>query len=312
VLLETNRSEYWLGEPVILRVRICNWAIPTSIILGSFGLQGKTDLRIIHEGDTSEPYHAHFEPGLTSNRSIRLPYGKAYEFRIPIEYDPNSPVYLALSAPGTYQLQLTQYIEYTNLTNPAQHRVPCELSAQTTDLRVVAPPAEGAQAWNLLQSLPDAVRDLNRLMASPSTRDILEKVAKEYPRSRYAPYCLHALGSLSLNLISSLPEEKEKAEWAYKQVIEHYPEYPLRDEVSIHLGKLYYQTGRVNAAMEIAERLLGESEDNLYRYREAEIMLPYRGPVHNPNAATNMTSWELFGTTQLPDTYAQLPLEQIK
>jgi len=312
ILVIPNRVEFWLGEPMVLTVRIYNWAIPSMHAFGSYGLPGATDVRIVREGEVGERYRAHFEPGPTTANAVNLPYGKACEFRMIVEYDPDNASHLAFDRAGVYQLQVEQPIEVTNLDNPAQYRVPLRLKARTTDLRFVEPPADGAGAWKLLCSYPESFRDLNRLMASPGSREVFEKVAKEYPRSRYAPYCLHALGTLSLNLIAAIPAEAERAEGAYKEVIERYPDYPLRSEVRLHLGRVYYQTGRVNLGLDVAEGLLADSEDNLYRFRESDIMIPFRGATDNPYKSVNVTSWQLFGTTQLPDTYAQLQLEQLR
>jgi tetratricopeptide (TPR) repeat protein len=148
-------------------------------------------------------------------------------------------------------------------------------------------------------------------MATAASRPVLEKIARDYAGTRYAPWCLHALGSFSLSVMDALIEEGPKAERAYREVLERYPDYPLRDEVRIHLSKVYLKSGRSNAAIAIAEQMLAESEDNLYLFRDADVMRAYRGERNNPYAGINKTNWELFGTTQLPDAYEQLRYESL-
>jgi tetratricopeptide (TPR) repeat protein len=308
--LHPDKAEYWVGEPVALRVRLHNWALPGEILYGAFGLQGGSDMRIFHNGEMSERYFAHLDLAPPTTKPVLVPYGKYYEFLIIALYEHSADSRLAFSEPGTYELQMRQSLQYMDTDTP-QGQVPFPVTAAAPRFRVVEPPANAAGALKLLQSYPEVFYDLNRVKASPATRPILEKIAKEYPDSRYAPYCLHALGMLSMEMMDSIPGEQEKAEEALRKVIEGYPNYPLRNEARVDLGNFYSRTDRYNKGQEMAGELLSESEDNLFQFRTADIMAPYSGSRVLPNMQMNKMNWELFGTTRLPDTYDQLQLEQL-
>ena len=106
-----------------------------------------------------------------------------------------------------------------------------------------------------------------------------------------------------------IPGEDKKAQEYLKRVIDEFPDYPLRDEVRIHLAAVYQSTMHYDEANQIALEMLNESEDNLYRFMKSDIMKPYRGSKDNPNIFLNQSAWEFFGTTELPDAYAQLRIE---
>lgn len=306
-----SRSVYWVGEPVVIRGRIYNWLSPLMTLSTSFGLQGQTTLRIVQDGREGPSYRAHFDQAPVASKPYILPYGKMLQFRVLAEYDTNTTSHLIFDTAGTYTLSFEQNMSYRNEYNVGEGEVPYSQKLRMT-IRVVDPPAEGAKALDLLESNPDAIRDLNRLMASPSSEDILKRVAKEFPDTPYAPFCLHALGSYSSQMTDVLLGENEIAGWAYKELIDKYPDYPLRDEVRSYLASFYYKTSRGNDAYEIAEQMMRESEDNLYIFRDHPIIGQYHGKKGNQYSLLNTEHWELFGNTQMPNAYEQIRLEELR
>lgn len=312
MVADTNRAEYWLGEPMVLRIRLFNWSSPMLSVMGSFGLQQLTDLRIVHNGIVGERYRAHFEEIPASTKNIKLPYGKAYEFRIIVVYDGKQESRLAFPVPGFYSIQVNQYLEYLNTYDLTRGRTPYPVSLETAPFQVVSPPEAGKKALALLQSNPNAIRDLNRLMASPGTAATLADLAAEHPKTRYAPFCLHALGSLALNQIAYRPSAATTAEKHFRALIAKYPDYPLIDEARLQLARTLSLSARANEARDITDQLLFETEDNFYRFRDSEVMQIYRGPAESPYADINQKHWDLFQTTILPDAYEQIKVEQLR
>ncbi len=86
--VHTERSEYWLGEPVELVARIVNWHTPLAEISGIFGLKGdQTQLRIVHDGEMGGLYKGYYTPEVLMSKKIPVKYGKAHEFRILVAGD---------------------------------------------------------------------------------------------------------------------------------------------------------------------------------------------------------------------------------
>lgn len=307
--LEVNRSTYWLGEPVVAVARIYNWYSPEIRIYSAYGFQGVSDLRIAHENVMSDRYRAHFPAAPVTEKNLGLPYGKAFEFRMVVVYDSGRPGDLALYEPGTYRFALNQPLEYSNSFAGDTGRTRYAATAETGDIKVVEPPLEGRAAFDLLVSTPGAVLSLSSLMAMASTRDVLEKIAREYPESRYAPYCLHAVGSYALTQVAADTKEIERAEWAYKRIMETYPNYPLLTEVRLHLAKLYLTTGRINDGASLADQTLASSPDNLYRFRDWDPLMPYIGSLKGVDVRVEENQWQLFDTAQLPNALVQAASE---
>jgi len=308
--LTPGRAEYWVGEPVSLRCHFVNWVSPSVEITSVFGLHGSyTDLRIASEGKEGDPYHAQFDQSVASEQQVLLRYAKAHEFEMQVLYDPRSPDKLALSKPGVYQFHLQQNIWYTNHYLVAQGQVPYKLEAVSRPIHVIAPPEEFAGALRLLLSRPPALIDLNRHLANPANWQIMETVVAQYPKSRYAPHCLHALvnGRLFFAKVSS--EYLREALKICERLVREYPDYASRDEMRVRLAELYKEDGQLDKTLEIVTQLLAESEENLYRFRKSSVMRPFRGARENPYAVFSTSCWELFGTTRLNDANFQVAAE---
>lgn len=304
ISLHPDKDEYWVGEPVHLRARAVNWHSPVVILTSTYGLMSAyTDLRISYEGDVGDTYKAHYSENIPMPHKHPLWYGKALEFDMLVSYDKNQLSGMAMKEPGKYFFALRQTMYMRDEYRKEQRRDPFFCSTQSRTIRVVSPPAEFAGALDLLRSRPSVFRDLNRNLASLSNRDLLEQIAREYPQSRYAPYCLHALGNLGVVLTSSISGESEKAIEAFQRIVEKHPGYPLRDEVRISLAEIHARGGHYNEAQRIVRAVVEESEDNLMRFRERRLIKALLGPRPSPYFQTNTGQWPLFSSTRLTDAY---------
>ena len=151
-----NRAQYWMGEPVVLKTRVTNWLSPWLNVYSSYGLQGSTDVRIIHNQTTSERYYAHLKQQSANTQPVILRYAKSHEFRIAMEYSSEGPSYLAFKEPGEYEIRVTQSMEYINRYSPDTSRKPYFVTAFSPTFSFIEPPAEGKGAWNLLKADPNA------------------------------------------------------------------------------------------------------------------------------------------------------------
>lgn len=302
--VRTNRASYWVGEPVVARVRIVNWLSPSLTVFTAFDVRGNTQIQIREGQGVAETYYGHLPMSPVTPQNNELPYGKAIESDIVILYSSDTQSHLAFDRPGEYRLQMAQGMRYTDMYKPmGRTGVPSSTRAETEPFQVVAPPEEARPALEILQSDPRALKDLNSLYATPASRSTIERVAREYPDSRYAPYCLHALATLSLALAKDLSGEREKAEEYLTRLIEDYPDYPLRDTARIRMADFLYETGRFNRALGIVQDLVAESEDNMKRFDESRMIKPLIATRFTPAVDPNVFNWYLFGTTELTDAY---------
>jgi hypothetical protein len=308
--LTPDRSEYWVGEPIRLGCAFVNWLSPVVEVVSVFGLQGpNSDLRIISEGKESAAYHAYFGQSVASDEVILLRYAKAHEFAMYVLYDDSSDDGLAISKPGTYQFHLRQNVWYTNRYLPTQGQVGYQFDVATAPVRVVAPPPEFAGALDLLLKRPDMLVDVNRHLASPANWQALEQIVAKYPKSRYAPHCLHALAAGKLHFRKVSPEYTQEAITLFERLEREYPDYVMRDDIRIFLADLYSERAELDKTMEMVKTLVAESSDNIYRYRKSPAMLPFRGVRDNPYGVLTESCWELFDTTRLNDPLVQLKAE---
>jgi len=311
--LSVDRTEFWVGEPIVLRCRIVNWLAPTLAMQGVFGLySGNSEFRILKDNELGEPYHAYFDETPQTPKKAIVDYGKAYEFQILVAYDRKTESRLTIEEPGAYTFMFRQAIRYTNIYSSGGAFLPLVLSAASPEVNVIDPPAEAAGALELLKANPVAILDMNRQLATVGNQWLLEKIAREYPESRYAPYCLHALGNLYDLLAFRHAGARDRAAAFLGELVEKHPDYSLRDEARITLAGVHRNSYRMDAAAEIIDRLLAESPDNLARFRKTDVMKPIRGSVANPWTDVNDLCWELFGTTELTDAYIQARIEDLR
>jgi hypothetical protein len=311
--LSVDRKEFWVGEPIVLRCRIVNWLAPMLAMQGIFGLHGAdSEFRILKNNELGEPYHAYFDETPQTPKKAIVDYAKAYEFDIVVAYDRKSESRLALEEPGAYMFMFRQAIRYTNIYSAGGAFLPLVLSAASPEVNVVDPPPEATGALELLKANPVAILDINRQLATVGNQWLLQKIAREYPESRYAPYCLHALGNLYDLLGLRHVGARDQAAAFLRDLVEKYPDYPLRGEALITLAGLHRNSYRMDAAAEIAGRLLAESPDNLARFRKMDVMKPLRGGPSNPWNDINEMCWELFSTTELTDAYIQARIEDLR
>ena len=232
------------------------------------------------------------------------------EFFLVLGYDGESTSSLAMADPGIRALHLTQEMQCMNWVALGDGTYPYSVSARSRPFRVVAPPAEAAGALELLQSHPPAMRDMYRLRTSLSTRWVLEKLVRDYPSSRYTPYCLHALEVLARSLVGTLVGQEAEAERLGLRILREWPDYPRRGQIMVHLADLYRDTSRLDASVAMSYKLVEESEDNLFLFRDASVMQPLIGGSRNPYNWINEACWELYGMTRTPNPYFLMQFDQ--
>jgi hypothetical protein len=304
--LETDRADYYPGEPVVLTCHLVNWQSPQLLIQGAFGLQSQaTDLRIFRNGEMSDTYRgSSHESPMTPDR-IETHYAKTFEFRMIACYDPARRSAMALDTPGEYYFNLTQMFLISDHYRdfPVDHGV--KIEGQSSPVAVVEPSDASAAALKLLRTNPHCFEDLGRQAATPATAWIFRKIVADCPQTRYTPYCLLSLAHQCMSLGANLPEETEQGVAYLRQIVEHYPAFPLRLDAQAALADAMLATHHPELSRKIVEDLIEESPDNLTRLRMHACAAPFLGPSPNPHLRTNQAYWFLFDTTQLVDAYEQ-------
>ena len=300
-----DHQDYWIGEPIVAQTRIVNWFTPSLRLFTSLDLRGDTEMRIVATGDVlSDRYLAHYDLHPMTPQSYILAYGKTVEFNTVVLYSRDNASGLILPIPGRYRLLVKQLMQYTDLSHSRGGAGVGIISQGASPYFTVAPPPpEALEALEILQSDPNVLKDLNAIKASFSSYEKMERVAREFPDSRYAPFCLHALGSFYLEISEKFLGYGKKGEECLKQLIERYPNYVLRDEARMRLAIQYQNAGRFNDGLAIAQRLLDESDDNLARFSKCKLYAPIIGNRENPAVDLIEDNWELFDTTRLADPY---------
>ena len=180
---------------------------------------------------------------------------------------------------------------------------------ETPPIQVAPPAPEWAEAARLVTGNPWMIRDLTRLYASPATRGGMRTIVERYPQSPYAPWCLHALGNLSLLFVEDMEQEALTARDLFYKLSHDYPTYPGVNEARIRWAEMLRATGDFNGAVNEAERLLDESEDNLYRFRSSPLYRKLRGEKGNLLRHLSTSCWELFDNSQLNTAAVQVEAE---
>lgn len=306
--VETDRSDYLPGEPVVLTCHLVNWQSPLLMLQGSFGLQSEaTDVRIYRNGEMSDTYRGSSRVSPMSPDRITMPYAKTFEYRVVACYDSKRRSTMALDTPGEYWFTVHQNFLISDRYRdwPAEHGV--QIEARTEPVSVVEASDASAAALKLLRSNPHSFEDLGRQSATGATAWIFRKIVSDYPLTRYTPYCLLALAHQSLALGGTLPEEAEKGQAYLRQIIDtkEFAAFPLRLDAQALLADALLGAGRPNASRKMVEDLIQESPDNLTRLRMHACAAPFLGPSPNPYTRTDQECWFLFDTTQLVDAYEQ-------
>lgn len=306
--IETDRADYYPGEPVVLTCHLVNWHSPHLLIQGAFGLKSEaTDVRILRNGEMSDTYRSSYHESPVTPDRIETHYAKTFEFQIIVCYDRARRSAMALDTPGEYAFALRQDFLIADHARdfPALHGV--RIEGQSDPVAVVEPSDAHAAALKLLRTNPRCFEDLGRQSATPSTAWIFRKIVTDYPQTRYAPYCLLALARQCLALGANLPEESEKGQAYLRQIIDdkEYSAFPLRLDAQASLADAMLDAGRPDISRKMVEDLIQQSPDNLTRLRMHACAAPFLGFTPNPYLRTNQECWFLFDTTQLVDAYEQ-------
>ncbi len=300
--LSTNRDQYWLGEPVIVTARIVNWAQPGIRYDTKIGLDGPNTSVWIYKGNKKgKEYKGHYETRPLSAITTFLRYGKAHEFKLSMVYKKTGANQLAFDHKGNYSILMRQYIDYADESIRIQGPVAVTIQGRSLNFTVIDPPKEGMQAFNLLKANPKAFLDLNRQAASPATRALFQKIVDEFPNTRYAPYCLHALITYNGKLSRTDDRFRLINQKMLKKILADYPQFALRDNMRIELAQNLTNSGQMDAAFEILDAMVAESPDNLYRFREFEMLSGYTGHDISLMLGTSENNWTIFDTLQLPE-----------
>jgi hypothetical protein len=302
----TDRAEYWVGEPVVLRCRIVNWFAPFLFVRSSMELGGDSDLRIVREGEPGDRYWANQTENPVSAPPKVMNYGKAIEFYLTVLYSTEEPNGLALPKPGEYWFELSQTFTLTNMAAKSPSPFSVRSHTASSKIVIVAPPANAKGALDLLLANSAALIDLQRMEASPASQWVLEKIATEYPDSHYAPYCVAALASYATNLAGIQVAQRPIAQKYIDEIVNKWPDFPLRHRIDLLQLTLYTESDQVDKAVDYLWKKVGESEDNLFRFIDNSLVTDFVGGKNNIRTALNRPAWELFDVTEFPDAYVQI------
>lgn len=298
----TNRDQYWLGEPVLVTARIVNWAKPAIRFDTKIGLDGPDTTVWIYKGNKkSKEYKGHYETRPVSAFTSYLRYGKAHEFNLIMLYKRYGYDKLAFDRKGIYSVSMRQYLDYADNSLRMKGPIAISIQGRSLNFTVIDPPKEGRAAFDLLKANPQGFLDLNRLIASPATRALFQKIVDEFPDTRYAPYCYHALINYNARLSRQDDRFRLINQKLLRKALSNYPQYSLRDELRIQLAQNLTNSGQMDAAFEILEALVSESPDALYRFKEFDMLKGYIGGKYSPMLGTSESNWSIFDTLQLPE-----------
>lgn len=306
--LITNKSAYVLGEPVHLRHQIFNWSAPYIELLAGLALEhAETRLTILRDGKSSEPYRGPWKVQPVQEKTLLIAYGQATEAQYTVLYDAGTENNLALPEPGVYQLRIETLVFYKNPNRPDIPRLPYRSVAWSRMIEVRKPDERSTEALEVLLRRPSTLRDLHRQSAGPGNMPFLRAVARDYPDTVYAPYCLFALANIQLFFQKT--GDEQKAMQHYATILEKYPDFPLIHSVRLQQARLLRKHHQLNRAAAIRDMVLAESEDNLYRFRK-DPLVHNQYPRQKKNTAA-FVYWPLFDTRTLGDPVDQLDYDKI-
>ncbi len=265
VVAELTKTELFVGEPLYLLIRVTNRKAP--LVIGNFSAAlhfaegGDVEVHIQPPSELSYRYQAHEEPAVFPAMEIGNKEGASTHFELPIIYERKSATGYVFDRPGEYVVSVK--IWHTIMRD--QRRTFTEIPP--TRIVVRQPQGKDLEAFRLIEGKKYALALQQQVSDDKDVLANLEKVARQYPQSVYAPMCSYVAGASLVLDKKSL----ERGVALLREFAKRYPDHPMVSNgiYSVFFG--YHLAGNLDRAREWFYYLL--DRDPSYRLMREENKL---------------------------------------
>jgi len=244
VVVELDKTELLVGEPLFLKIRVTNKDAP--LVVGNFisALHfpegGDIELYVQPPKDLAYRYSAHEEPAVFATVEIGNKKDAFTHFELPIIYERKSPTGYLFDKPGEYVISGKLWHQIMRDQTKTFTELP------PTKITVRQPQGKDLEAFHLIDGKKYALALQKQATDERDVIDRFVKVAEQYPQSPYAPMCAYVAGtSISLD-----PKQLEDGVKMLRAFAKRYPNHPMVSNSIYSLFFAYHMAGNFERARE--------------------------------------------------------------
>ncbi|KPL09012.1 hypothetical protein AMJ85_07350 [candidate division BRC1 bacterium SM23_51] len=260
----TNKTEYVLGEPVLVKLVFANWSHEDTFELqGYWHPANDFEILVARSGEIPERYTAGIKDILVPATTYLLPPLSLRTRRWLLCHEPERENGFLLDQPGLYTIACQARV--------AINRTPRVLKLDEIRVQIKEPTAEQEQVLKLILR-PECAKDLQEVRARDETAQIWEDLAQRFPKSLWAPYAKLLLARRALDTatgdFTALAEQ-------FEAIARDYPDFPLRDDVYYACALSWDRMGKPLEALRWLQRIEREFPTSPHMHASSRLFGKY-------------------------------------